>query len=162
MGLVFLRHAYSRYLAVKDDIEASLPTRGGKTRALAARFSGGVNAVHCTSRSPSDPLLRLVLEQEPRNAEAAAEGASPGRSSQSWAMLIKRVYEVDPLSCPACGGQMAVVGFIEPPQRDVIEKILSHCGLWRSAAARAPPADSIDPSGDGSGSTNGSDNEPGN
>ena len=91
---------------------------------------------------------------------AAAEGASPGRSSQSWAMLIKRVYEVDPLSCPGCGVQMAVVGFIEPPQRDVIEKILSHCGLWRSAAARAPPADSIDPSGDGSGSTNGSDNEP--
>ena len=34
MGLVFLRHAYSRYLAVKDGIEANLPTRGGKTRAL--------------------------------------------------------------------------------------------------------------------------------
>ncbi len=26
MGLVFLRHAYSRYLAVKDKVEASLPT----------------------------------------------------------------------------------------------------------------------------------------
>lgn len=34
MGLVFLRHAYSRYLAVKDGIEDSLPTRGGKKRAL--------------------------------------------------------------------------------------------------------------------------------
>ena len=31
MGLVFLRHAYSRYLAVKDDIEANLSIRGGKT-----------------------------------------------------------------------------------------------------------------------------------
>ena len=30
------------------------------------------------------------------------EEASPSRSSQSWAMLIKRVYEVDPLSCPCC------------------------------------------------------------
>jgi len=29
MGLVFLRHAYSRYLGVKDEIEAALPTRGG-------------------------------------------------------------------------------------------------------------------------------------
>ncbi|MDH5178731.1 MAG: type I restriction-modification system subunit M [Gammaproteobacteria bacterium] len=29
MGLIFLRHAYSRFLAVKDDIEAGLPTRGG-------------------------------------------------------------------------------------------------------------------------------------
>ena len=71
---------------------------------------------------------------------AAAEGASPGRSSQSWAMLIKRVYEVDPLSCPECGGQMEVVAFIEPPQADVIERILRHCRLWRSSAARAPPA----------------------
>jgi len=35
MGLIFLRHAYSRYLSVKDDIEANLPKRGGKTRPLA-------------------------------------------------------------------------------------------------------------------------------
>jgi type I restriction enzyme M protein len=34
MGLIFLRDTYSRYLAVKDDIEAALPKRGGKTRAL--------------------------------------------------------------------------------------------------------------------------------
>jgi type I restriction enzyme M protein len=34
MGLIFLRHAYSRYLAVKDAIRRQLPTRGGKTRAL--------------------------------------------------------------------------------------------------------------------------------
>jgi len=34
MGLVFLRHAYSRYLAVKDGIETDLPTSGGKTRTL--------------------------------------------------------------------------------------------------------------------------------
>jgi len=58
------------------------------------------------------------------NIGPAAEGASPGRSSQSWAILIKRVYEVDPLSCPECVSQMAVVAFIEPPQRDVIEEIL--------------------------------------
>jgi type I restriction enzyme M protein len=34
MGLIFLRHVYSRFLAVKDDIVASLPTRGGRTREL--------------------------------------------------------------------------------------------------------------------------------
>ena len=39
-------------------------------------------------------------------------------------MLIKRVCEVDPLSCPVCGSQMEVVAFIEPPQEDVIERIL--------------------------------------
>jgi len=64
----------------------------------------------------------------------------PGRRcSQTWAMLIKRVYEVDPLACPKCGGVMKVVSFIEPPQAQVIEKILSHCGLWQERASRAPP-----------------------
>lgn len=29
MGLVFLRHAYSRYLAVKEKIEPNLRSRGG-------------------------------------------------------------------------------------------------------------------------------------
>ena len=51
-------------------------------------------------------------------------------------MLIKRVYEVDPLCCPHCGGEMKVVAFIEPPQGEVIERILRHCGLWDP---RPPP-----------------------
>jgi hypothetical protein len=33
--------------------------------------------------------------------KSAAEGARPG-SMSTWAMLIKRVYEVDPLECPCC------------------------------------------------------------
>jgi len=41
MGLIFLRHAYSRYLTVKVEIEKTLPTRGGKIRALTKQdFSG--------------------------------------------------------------------------------------------------------------------------
>lgn len=34
MSLIFLRHAYSRYLAVKDEIVVILASRGGKTRDL--------------------------------------------------------------------------------------------------------------------------------
>ena len=34
---------------------------------------------------------------------------------------------------------MKVVAFIEPPQGEVIEKILKHCGLWQASAPRAPP-----------------------
>ncbi len=58
-------------------------------------------------------------------------------------MLIKRVYEIDPLACPNCGGTMKVVAFLEPPQADVIEKILRHCGLWH--ATQAPPGDNDAP-----------------
>jgi hypothetical protein len=68
-----------------------------------------------------------------------AQAATPARCSQTWAMLIKRVYELDPMVCPQCGGQMKVVAFIDPPQQEVIEKILRHCGLWQSSEARAPP-----------------------
>ncbi len=42
-----------------------------------------------------------------------------------WASLVKRVWEVDPLLCPKCGGTMAIVSFIEKRnQGDVIEKSL--------------------------------------
>ena len=34
---------------------------------------------------------------------------------------------------------MKVISFIEPPQEDVIEKILKHCGLWEEPV-RGPPA----------------------
>lgn len=64
-----------------------------------------------------------------------------GRCSQTWSMGIKRVYEVDPLACPQCGGTMEVIAFIEPPQGAVIEKVLRHCGLWRASSPRAPPDD---------------------
>jgi len=82
--------------------------------------------------------MRKKAEAEASAAPSSEESAGTG-SSQSWAMLIKRVYEVDPLCCPECGGQMQVVSFIEPPQADVIEQILKHCGLWQSATPRAPP-----------------------
>jgi hypothetical protein len=77
---------------------------------------------------------------EPRTeSEENASTAAATRCSQTWAMLIKRVYEADPLSCPQCGGQMKVISFIDPPQRDVIEQILQHCRLGQASAARAPP-----------------------
>lgn len=71
--------------------------------------------------------------------DSSSENDVPPRSNSTWAMLIKRIYEVDPLICPQCGGQMKVVAFIEPPQSEVIEKILRHCGLWHPWAPRSPP-----------------------
>jgi hypothetical protein len=87
----------------------------------------------------------------PHGPQVSSEAPPRRRASQTWAMLIKRVYEIDPLACPECGGVMKVVAFIEPPQGDVIEKILRHCGLWCPASPRAPPARDLrvhDPDGD--------------
>ncbi len=46
MGLVFLRHAYSRFLATKESIEIGLPTRGGKSRPR-----------YCAAACCSNPLV---------------------------------------------------------------------------------------------------------
>lgn len=59
MGLVFLRHAYSRFLAVKDDIEAKLPKRGGKTRALAKEDFSQKSAIFLRPRAQFDYLVAL-------------------------------------------------------------------------------------------------------
>jgi transposase len=32
-----------------------------------------------------------------------------------WAEMIRKVYEVDPLVCPRCGGRMKVVAFLTAP-----------------------------------------------
>jgi hypothetical protein len=30
--------------------------------------------------------------------------------NKSWARLLKKIYEVDPLICPKCGGDMRITG----------------------------------------------------
>ncbi len=59
MGLVFLRHAYSRFLGVKDDIEANLPTRGGKTRPLTKEDFSQKSAIFLQSKAQFDYLVSL-------------------------------------------------------------------------------------------------------
>jgi len=60
MGLVFLRHAYSRYLAVKDNIEANLPKRGGKTRPLTKEDFSQKSAIFLQPKAQFDFLVALT------------------------------------------------------------------------------------------------------
>ena len=53
-----------------------------------------------------------------------------------WAMLIQRIYQVDPLLCPKCGGTMKIIAFIEARQGQVVRQILEHCGLWQDPPPR--------------------------
>ena len=59
MGLIFLRHAYSRYLAVKDEVVKSLPSRGGKTRALVKEDFSTKGAVFLRPEAQFDYLVGL-------------------------------------------------------------------------------------------------------
>ena len=58
-----------------------------------------------------------------------ANSVSPKRtrSHYLWAGLIARIYEVFPLLCFHCGGQMRPIGFIIHSVD--IQQILSHIGV---------------------------------
>jgi hypothetical protein len=89
----------------------------------------------------------LHLKNMPKQVQASGsdEPDTPYRLKcrMTWAALIKAVYEVDPLKCPKCGGQMKIISFIE--ETLVIEKILQHCMLWKEPAPRPPPVKILGP-----------------
>ena len=71
------------------------------------------------------------------------EPATPKRSKAHylWAVLIARIYEVFPLLCPLCGGQMRLIAFITEGMQ--IRRILDHIGVDSEpphiSPARGPP-----------------------
>jgi hypothetical protein len=107
--------------------------------------------------APNAPLRQAVTAYAglPINAEVPATGQAlvaeegipeaeskaPSYAASLWAMLIARIYEVFPLVCPQCGGELKIVAFLI--EADPIQRILLHIGEPatppRIAPARAPP-----------------------
>ena len=61
---------------------------------------------------------------------------------RTWARLLRKVFEVDPLLCPRCGGELKVVSVIADPR--VVDRILKHleseaCRARDPFEPRAPP-----------------------
>ena len=74
----------------------------------------------------------------------APEPVAPPKRSEAhylWAVLIARIYEVFPLLCQKCGGQMRLIAFITEGVH--IRKILDHIGVDSEpphiSPARGPP-----------------------
>jgi catechol 2,3-dioxygenase-like lactoylglutathione lyase family enzyme len=63
------------------------------------------------------------------------------RAHYLWAVLMARIYEVFPLVCPICGGQMRIIAIIT--HNADIRRILEHIGVEteppRITPARGPP-----------------------
>lgn len=57
MGFIFLRHAYSRFLKVKTEVEKDLPTRGGKIRPLTKEDFSGKGALFLREESQFPYLI---------------------------------------------------------------------------------------------------------
>jgi len=68
----------------------------------------------------------MNVNTELGNIELGA-GESTNKPSSWWAACIKRIYEIDPLECPRCGGTMRIVAFVQNPVE--IKKIMESLGL---------------------------------
>ncbi|MGA2587528.1 MAG: transposase [Candidatus Aminicenantales bacterium] len=55
---------------------------------------------------------------------------------KGWVAMIRKVYEVDPLICPRCGGRMKVVAFLT--SYTVVDRIMEHLKL--TFVAEKPPS----------------------
>jgi hypothetical protein len=72
-----------------------------------------------------------------REAHAGKAPEPRKRCSPTWARLIARVYQVDPLVCTRCGQRMSLIAFVTDQM--AIGKILDHLGLSSPQAEKPPP-----------------------
>ncbi|MBZ4219938.1 MAG: hypothetical protein LAC69_07135 [Chlorobium sp.] len=66
------QHAYSRFLAVREGLEAALPTRGGKTRPLSKEDFSGKSAIYLKPEAQFDYLASLKEGESRAQAIIAA------------------------------------------------------------------------------------------
>lgn len=92
--------------------------------------------------APNAPWRCEVVPEDGRSAganEVASAATTRVCRHVAWATLMRRVFEIDVLACPRCGGRMRVLATLEEPR--VVQKILRHVGLpAEPVAARPPPA----------------------
>ena len=112
-----------------DDLEfiarvtSHIPDKGQVMVRYYGLYSNAHRGKMRKTQEKANPLL--ILEQE-----------EPFVPSKGWAEMIRKVYELDPLLCPSCGGQMKIIAFIE--DHKVIDRIIKHLKLTFHAE-RPPP-----------------------
>ncbi len=135
--------------------------RGHRRRTSSAWWPTSPTRARCCGTTVTTPTARAASDAAagpggrqptPRRRGHPSEAATvePANFSRAdarrWAVLIRRIYEVDPLVCPKCAGTMRMIALIQEPK--VIDKILKHlrtkgrdarAGPW--ATGLSPPAD---------------------
>ena len=88
-------------------------------------------------RVPTDPVEGATPAQDPDEA--------PRRTGRGWrwADLMRRVFDVDVLACPTCGGRLRLIAVLDASETTA--RILRHRGLPTEVPAprpaRAPPTE---------------------
>jgi len=101
--------------------------------------SPGEHLPTATEEPGSDPSPPAADVSSTAPAEHPGDAkANPPEKARDWkwADLMRRVFDLDVLACPRCGGRMSVIATIEAV--DVLRKILSHLGLPTDPPAPLP------------------------
>jgi hypothetical protein len=104
-----------------------------------ARLRPAVTALVCAGDSDANdgtPADATV----PKEKDAGDETTPRSPARYLWAILLARLYEIFPLICPLCGGQMRIIAFITdgPVIRHILDSIGEPSGPPPIAAARGP------------------------
>ena len=95
----------------------------------------GVLAPRARWRSPVVRYGRPAPDATAPPADAGPAPAAP-RGAWTWAALMHRVFALDVLACPRCGGRLRVIAIVQDPA--VVRTLLAHGGRARSPAAPGP------------------------
>ena len=100
------------------ELTQHIPEKGEHLVRYYGWYSHRQRGIQAKLRQAEEPVSQHVpIDRSALHAEKSASGRPRAGSLSTWAMLIKRVYEVDPLACPSCGGRMKIISFIERGQR---------------------------------------------
>jgi len=119
-----LKEEQMDYLEFIARVTSHLPDKGQVMIRYYGLYSNAHRGKMRKAQQAANPFL--IIEQE-----------EPFVPSKGWAEMIRKVYEVDPLICPSCGGKMLVIAFIEDPK--IIDKIIKHLKLSFHAERPPPP-----------------------
>jgi hypothetical protein len=120
------------------DFIARLAALVPKPRVNLTRFHG-VFAPNSKYRARVTPAGRGKGGQGAATEDPDEPTTAERRAAMTWAQRLKRVFGIDIQTCPACGGAVRIIAYIE--DLVVIEKILAHLDAKASEpeAPRRPP-----------------------
>jgi hypothetical protein len=119
-------------------LTSHIPNQGEQTLRYYGFYSNKSRGQRRQAALGHDPQVSPVPQSQPPATADAGLQEFRKACRRSWARLIKKVYEIDPLLCPRCQGPMEIISCIEDPR--VIKSILLHLKLWDLPPRPPPPA----------------------
>ena len=114
--------------------------RHARKRKLRGRLQTGILGPAAKDRTkvvPPHPPSRPESPPEAGNTSREIDASRiPGFGRTTWAVLLKRVFLVDALTCPKCDGRMKILALIT--KADSVRAILDHLGIPSEAPRRHP------------------------